>query len=238
MLDAVRTQADRRLHRRRVGGVRHHLELAQLADVERRLQLVVEQERMPVQVPCRAHDAARQVELDVIDAVLDLLADRLDPAVGPVDLQRVTRGEEVPAGGREEMARCEETRAEVLARLERALPRHIHVVVRAGAAEADDARLEQAGLQAMPEQRHLVGQRHLGQREVVGMDVHVPQARQQVRTLEVDRLGVADRSCGAAAEDLLDAAVLEQHRAVGLGDRLNAVDQRRVGQKRSHRQGS
>ena len=68
-----------------IGGVRHDLELAQLAHFERGVEFVLQQERMPVQVPRGTHDAARQVQLDVIDTVLDLLADRLDEAVRPVD---------------------------------------------------------------------------------------------------------------------------------------------------------
>ena len=50
-----------------------------------------------MEVPGRPHDAARQVELDVVDAVLDLLADGFDEAIGTVDLQRVPRGQEMAA---------------------------------------------------------------------------------------------------------------------------------------------
>ena len=43
-----------------------------------------------------------------------------------------------------------------------------------------------AAHQAVAEQRDLVGERHLGERQVVGMDVDVPQPGQQVRAAEID----------------------------------------------------
>ena len=191
VLDGVRAHADRGLHGLGVGRVRHHLEFALLADVERRLELVLQQERVLVQVPCRTHDPAGQVQLDVVDAVLDLLADRLHPAVRAIDLDGMTGSEEVSAGGREEMPRGIEARAEVLARVVRALPGHVHVVVRARAAQADDPRLHQRLRHLVAEERHLVRQRHVGKRrEVIRVDVHVPQARHQVGALEVEDLGV------------------------------------------------
>src|SRR3954466_6454897 len=96
-------QPDRVLHRIRVGGMRPWCEAALAADLEGGAQLFVEQERVGVKVPGRPHDAAREGELDVVDAVLDLLADRFHPPIGTVDLQRMTRGQKVPAGGSEEM---------------------------------------------------------------------------------------------------------------------------------------
>ena len=86
VLDAMGTEPDRILHRIRVGGMGHDLEAALPADLERSADLVVEQERMGVKVPGRPHDAARQVELDVVDAIFDLLADGLHPTIGAVDL--------------------------------------------------------------------------------------------------------------------------------------------------------
>ena len=72
---------------------------------------------MRVQVPRRPHDAAREIELDVVDAVLDLLADRLDEAVGAVALERMPGGQEVAAGRGQEMAAGKQARADVLARV-------------------------------------------------------------------------------------------------------------------------
>src|SRR5213079_1252706 len=69
MLDAVGAQRDRILYRIRVGGMRHDLEAALPADLEGSTDLVVEQERMGMKVPRRTHDTAREVKLDVVDAI-------------------------------------------------------------------------------------------------------------------------------------------------------------------------
>src|SRR5215472_11568994 len=63
--------------------MRHDLEAALPADLKGSADLVVEQKRMGVEVPSRAHDAAREVELDMVDAVFDLLADGFHPTMGP-----------------------------------------------------------------------------------------------------------------------------------------------------------
>ena len=136
VLDAVRPEANRVLHGLGIGRVRHHLEVALAADGERRFQLVLQQERVPVAVPGGTHDAAGEVHLDVIDPVLDLLADGFHEAVGAVAFERMARSEEVPAGRRQEMAARVEARPDVLPGIERALPGNVHEAVRAGAAEA------------------------------------------------------------------------------------------------------
>src|SRR6478672_3396983 len=51
MLDAMGAEPDRVLYSIRVGGVRHDLEAALPADLERRTDLVVKQERVGVEVP-------------------------------------------------------------------------------------------------------------------------------------------------------------------------------------------
>jgi hypothetical protein len=48
--------------------IRHHLEAALPADLEGGAELVVEQERMGVEVPGRPHYAAREVEFNVVDS--------------------------------------------------------------------------------------------------------------------------------------------------------------------------
>ena len=128
MLDAVGAEPDRILHRFRVGGMRHDLETALPADLESGAELLVEQERMGVEVPRRPHDPAREVELDVVDAVFDLLANGFHPAIGAVDLQRMTRRQEMPAGGGEEMPAGEQPRADMLSGVEGALPSDVHEV--------------------------------------------------------------------------------------------------------------
>ena len=85
MLDAMGPEPDRILHCFRVGGVRHDFEATLVADLEGGADLVVEQERVGVEVPSRPHDAAREVELDVVDAVLDLVADGFHPTIGAVN---------------------------------------------------------------------------------------------------------------------------------------------------------
>jgi hypothetical protein len=66
------------------------------------------------------------------------------------------------------------------------------------------------------------------------VDVDVPEARHQVRALQVDELRIADCRRRAGVEDLLDAAVLDQDGGVGPRPGLDAIDQRRMGQQGSH----
>src|SRR5271155_3194183 len=94
---------------------------------------------MGVEVPCRPHDAAREVELDVIDAVLDLLANGLHPTIRTVDLQGVPRGQEMSARGGEEMTAGEQPRPDMLSRVEGPLPSDVHEVVGTGAAHSGNA---------------------------------------------------------------------------------------------------
>ena len=67
-----------------------------------------------MEVPSRPHNAAREVKLDVVDAVLDLLADGFHPTIWAVDLQRMTRGQKVSARSGEEITAGEQARAEML----------------------------------------------------------------------------------------------------------------------------
>src|SRR4249920_4198427 len=92
-----------------------------------------------MQIPGRPHDAAGEVERDVVDAVLDLLADGFDPSVGAIDLQRMTRGQEVSARGGEEMTVGEQPRADMLSGVEGPLPGDVHKGMSAGAAHSDNA---------------------------------------------------------------------------------------------------
>src|ERR1700730_4427046 len=94
---------------------------------------------MGVEVPCRPHDAAREVEFDVIDAVFDLLANGFHPTIGTVDLQCVPRGQEMSARGGEEMTAGERPGADMLSGGEGALPSDVHEVVGTGAAHSGNA---------------------------------------------------------------------------------------------------
>src|SRR5436305_3287601 len=105
-----------------------------------------------MEVPRRPHDAAGQVKLDVVDPVLDLLADGSDPAIGAVDLERMTRGQEVAARRGEEMTAREQPRADMLPRVEGPLPGDVHKGMSAGAAHPDDAGFSKRGDKPVAEQ--------------------------------------------------------------------------------------
>ena len=75
VLDGVGAEAEGGLDGVGVGGVGHDGKLALSGDGEGGGELLLEKEGVPVAVPVGAHDAAGEVELDVVDAVLDLLAD-------------------------------------------------------------------------------------------------------------------------------------------------------------------
>ena len=49
-------------------------------------KLVLEQERMPVPIPGWPHDATREIELNVIHTVFDLVTDGLDEPIGAITL--------------------------------------------------------------------------------------------------------------------------------------------------------
>src|SRR5262252_2308831 len=204
MLDAMGAQPDRAFHGSRVGGMGYDLEAAFPADLEGSADLVVEQERMGVAVPSRPHDAAREVKLDMVDAVLDLLADGFHPTIWAVDLQRMTRGQEVSARGGEEITAGEQPRADMLSGVEGPLPCDVHEVMGAGAAQSDNAGFGKCGREAMAKQGHLIGERHLVERQVIGMDVHVPEAGHQIPAFEIDQLRVADAARLSARQDGAD----------------------------------
>ena len=73
----------------------------------------------------------------------------------------------------------------------------------------DDARLGERAHQAVAEERDLVGKRHLGERQVVGMDVDVPQPGQQVGAAQIDDCRAVRRRLPSAGQDFRDAPVLD-----------------------------
>src|SRR5260370_15233678 len=163
--------------------MRHDLKAAFPADLEGSAKLVVEQERMGVKIPGRPHDAAREVELDVVDAVLDLLPDGFHPTIGAVDLQRMTRGQEVSAGGGEEITAGEQPWADMLSRVEGPLPSDVHEGMSAGAARPDNAGFGKRGRKPMAEQGYLIGERHLLGRQGIEEDMPGPAPGRQVPAL-------------------------------------------------------
>src|SRR3954469_2512714 len=59
-------------------------------------------------------DATREVKLDMVDAVLDLLADSFHPAIGSINLQRMARSQEMSDRGGEEITAGEQPGADML----------------------------------------------------------------------------------------------------------------------------
>ena len=95
------------------------------------------------------------------------------------------------ARGGEEITAGEQPRADMLSGVEGPFPCDVHKMVGAGAAQSDNARFGKRGREPVAEQGHLIGKRHLVERQVIGMDVHVPKARHQVPAFEIDHLRVA-----------------------------------------------
>src|SRR5215469_16190018 len=228
MLDAMGAKPNRILHRFRVGGMRHDPEAAFPADIEGSPDLVVEQERMGVEIPCRPHDAAGEVKLDVVDAVLDLLADGFHPTIGAVNLQRMTRGQKVSARGGEEITAGEQPRADMLSGVEGPLPCDVHEVMGAGAAQSDNPGFGKRGREPVAEQGHLIGERHLVEGQVIGMDVHVPEAGHQIPAFKIDHLRIAGTDGLSAWQNGADTAILDQHGTIRPYLGLDAVDQVRM----------
>src|ERR1700756_4341730 len=90
--------------------------------------------------------------VDMVDAVLDLLADGFHPTIGAVNLQRMTRCQEMSAGGGEEITAGEQPRADMLPGVEGPFPGDIHEVMGAGASHPDNAGFGKRRRQSMAEQ--------------------------------------------------------------------------------------
>jgi hypothetical protein len=81
----------------------------------------------------------------------------------------------------------------------------------AGEAQSDNAGFGKRGREPVAEQGHLIGERHLVEGQVIGMDVHVPEAGHQIPAFEIDHLRVAGAAHLSAWQDGADAAILDQH---------------------------
>ena len=64
----------------------------------------------------------------------------------------------------------------MLSGVEGPLPCDVHEVMGAGAAQSDHTGFGKGGREPVAEQGHLIDERHLVERQVIGMDVHVPEA--------------------------------------------------------------
>src|SRR5215472_17406188 len=138
------------------------------------------------------------------------------------------RGQEVSAGGGEEITAGEQPRADMLSGTEGPLPSDIHEVVGAGAAHSGNAGFGKRGREPVAEQSHLIGERHLVEGKVIGMDVHVPEARHQIPAFKIDHLRVAGAIRLSAWQDGADTAILDQHGTIWPYLRLDAIDQVRM----------
>ena len=234
MLDGVGSEAQGGFHRVGIRGVGHHGELALATNGEGGGQLVLEQEGMPVAVPIGAHDAAGEVELDVVDAVLDLLADGLDESVGAVALAGLPGGEEVAAGGGQEMSAGEHARAGNIAGVEDALPCHVHEVGRAAATHAGDSRFGQSQGEGAAEVGGFLRRSGAGRHRILGMDVDVPEARQKVGTVQINHPRVAHAIRIRSRVDVNDAVVLDDDRCVSVDSQVDRIDQIGVGEHQWH----
>src|SRR5262249_8048034 len=98
----------------------------------------------------------------------------------------------------------------------------------AGTAHSDDAGFGKRSREPVAEQGHLIGERHLVERQVIGMDMHVPKAGHQIPAFEIDDLRVTDAARLSAWQDGADAAILDQHGTIRPYLGLDAVDQVRM----------
>jgi hypothetical protein len=95
----------------------------------------------------------------MVDAVLDLLADGFHPTIRAVNLQRMTRAQEVTARGGQEITAGEQPRTDMLSGIEGPFPCDVHKVMRAGAAQSDNAGFGKRGREPVAEQGDLIGKR-------------------------------------------------------------------------------
>ena len=65
----------------------------------------------------------------------------------------------------------------MLSGVEGPLPCDIHEVMGTGAAQSDNTGFGKRGRKPVAEQGNLISERHLVERQVIGVDVHVPKAR-------------------------------------------------------------
>jgi hypothetical protein len=122
----------------------------------------------------------------------------------------------------------------MLSGVEGPLPCDVHEVMGASTAQSDNAGFGKCDREPVAEKGHLIGERHLVERQVIGMDVHVPKAGHQVAAFEIDHLRVAGAAHLSAWQDGANAAILDQHGSVRPYLWLDAVDQVRMRKDRLH----
>jgi hypothetical protein len=132
------------------------------------------------------------------------------------------------ARGGEEVTASEQPRTDMLSGVEGPLPCDVHEVMGAGAAQSDNAGLGKRGCKPVAEQGHLIGEWHLVEGQVIGMDMHIPKPGHQVPAFEIDHPRVAGAACLSVWQDGADAAIFNQHGSIRPYLGLDAVDQVRT----------
>src|SRR5690606_26157512 len=151
-----------------------------------------------MEIPRGTKNSACEIELDVVNPIFNTVSNGFDETVRAVAFKGMARSEEMTTACGKEIPAGEQTWPNELAGFEATAPRDIHVVMGACTAESHDARFQQGCLEAVAEQSDLLGQRHVGQRVVVGVNMNVPQSRKKVGALQIDDL-VARLECAIAA---------------------------------------
>ena len=206
-----------------------------MADREGGLQLVGSEERMPVAIPRRPHDPAGEIELDVVDTGLDVLADRAHEPLGSVARQGEARAEGVAGGGREKPATRVEPRAtccpESNARLSATSMKCGVPAMRSPVTPASrSARCALARYCAVSS-----GTPACGIAGPLQVHVRVPESGEQVRAAQVDDLGAPRGRRAAAVQHLDDALVLDGDAGSRRHAGRDRVDEPRVGQDERRR---
>ena len=239
VLDRVGARLRGPLHglgRRRV----HRHRQAPLArDAHGRGQLVAQEHHRRHHVVAAAHDPAGGDELDLVHAVQDLLAHRLDEGVGPVDGDHGPRAPErvVPRGGADRVAAAEEPRSDEAAGGERLAPGHVGPSRHAHHAQRRDAGRERVHrVPALLEHRVGKGLDGIapGPRRGAQVRVDVPEPGQEPGAPEIEPLLGAGRR---ALTDLLDGGAVHQHPRVAARLGQERVDQMHAGDDEAHARG-
>ena len=134
----------------------------------------------------------------------------------------------------QEVARREYSGPDVLPAFEGALPRDVHEMRGAGAPHTDHPALRQGFHQPMAEGDGLLDDRGARGRQVVGMDVDVPEPGQEVGPSEIGDLGSPRIRSAARVENLRDASILDGDARAGNRPRVDAVDEGCIGQHALH----
>src|SRR5262245_46721780 len=92
----------------------HHRIPALLADSKRRLQFLRQQKGVPMPVPRGPHDATAEIELDMVDAVLNLLTNGFDEAIRAVAGFGEFSGKSVPSSSGKKIAAGKDPRTDRL----------------------------------------------------------------------------------------------------------------------------